>query len=84
MQEELNLLDDFIGEGHGPIVIVEAINTDDAVLGPETDGQLMDGAFAPTAVHRRGKRPPISSRHTADSCNRRKRAPKFAHLGWVG
>jgi hypothetical protein len=46
----LHLLDAFVGEGQGPVVIVEAINPDDAILGVQTDGQLMDEVFVDAEV----------------------------------
>jgi len=59
LQEKLNLLDSFIGEGQGSVVIVGAVDPDNAILGLETDGQLTDEVFvdaevfgdAPEGVH---------------------------------
>ncbi|MER8716651.1 hypothetical protein [Mesorhizobium sp. M1295] len=49
-EEEFDLLHAFIGEGQDSVVIVSAVHPDDAVLGLETDGQVLDERFADTGV----------------------------------
>ncbi|WP_363802304.1 hypothetical protein [Mesorhizobium sp.] len=49
-EEEFDLLDAFIGEGQDPVVIVGAIDPDDAVLGLETEGKVLDERFADAEV----------------------------------
>ena len=49
-EEEFDLLDAFIGEGQDPVVIVGAVDPDDAVLGLETEGQFLDELFADAEV----------------------------------
>ncbi|WP_192244584.1 hypothetical protein [Mesorhizobium silamurunense] len=49
-EEEFDLLDAFIGEGQDPVVIVGAVHPDDAVLGLETEGQVLDERFADAEV----------------------------------
>ncbi len=49
-EEEFDLLDAFIGEGQDPVVIVSAVDPDDAVFGLETEGQFLDELFADAEV----------------------------------
>jgi hypothetical protein len=49
-EEEFDFLDAFIGEGQDPVVIVGAVDPDDAVLGLETEGQVLDERFADAEV----------------------------------
>ncbi|MUT24791.1 hypothetical protein GNX14_27120 [Mesorhizobium japonicum] len=44
-EEEFDLLDAFIGEGQDPVVIVGPVHSDDAILGLETEGQVLDQAL---------------------------------------
>jgi hypothetical protein len=57
-EEQFDLLDAFIGEGQDSVVIVGAVDPDDAVLGVEAEGQFMDELFAdaevPGATYRSG------------------------------
>jgi hypothetical protein len=50
LKEEFDLLDAFIGKGFDPVVIVDPVDPDDAVLGLKTEGQLMDKVFADAQV----------------------------------
>ncbi|BCG97324.1 MULTISPECIES: hypothetical protein [unclassified Mesorhizobium] len=43
-------LDAFVGEGQDPVLIVGAVDPDDAVLGFETEGKVMDERFADAEV----------------------------------
>lgn len=49
-EKEFDLLDAFIGEGQDSAVIVGAVHPDDAVLGLETEGQVLDERFADAEV----------------------------------
>lgn len=49
-EEEFDLLDAFIGEGQDPVVIVGSVDPDDAVLGLETEGKVLDERFADAEV----------------------------------
>lgn len=49
-EEEFDLLDAFIGEGQDAVVIVGAVDPDDAVLGIEVEGQIMDEVFADAKI----------------------------------
>lgn len=49
-KEEFDLLDPFIGEGQYAVVIVGAVDPDDAVFGLEIEGQFLDELFADTEV----------------------------------
>ncbi len=49
-EEEFDLLDAFIVEGQDPVVIVGAVDPDDAVLGLETERQFLDEFFADAEV----------------------------------
>jgi hypothetical protein len=50
IEEEFDLLDAFIGEGQDPVVIDGPVHPDDAVLGLETEGQVLDERFADAEV----------------------------------
>lgn len=50
VEEEFDLLDAFIGEGQDPVVIDGPVHPDDAVLGLETEGQVLDERFADAEV----------------------------------
>lgn len=50
IEEEFDFLDAFIGEGQDPVVIVGAVDPDDAVLGLETVGKVLDELFADAEV----------------------------------
>lgn len=49
-EEEFDLLDASIGEGQDSVVIVGTVHPDDAVLGLETEGQVLDKRFADAEV----------------------------------
>ena len=40
-----NFLDSVIGEGRNAVVIVEAVNPDDAILGFQAEGEVVDEFF---------------------------------------
>ena len=49
-EEEFDLFDSFIGESQDPIVIVGAVDPNDAVLGLETESQVLDELMADPKV----------------------------------
>ncbi|MER9871425.1 hypothetical protein NKJ35_30665, partial [Mesorhizobium sp. M0136] len=49
-EEEFDLFDAFIGEDQDPVVIVSPVHPDHAILGLETEGQVLDELFADAEV----------------------------------